>query len=275
MKIKAKNLILDLLMLSDGQPLSAREAIAACALFRISANNVRVALVRLSSDGLVIAAGRGTYRLSPAALELADDVATWRTTEQRMRPWHGGYIAVYCAALGRSDRAALRRRQRALDMLGFRALEQGLHIRPDNIESDVEAVRKRLYAVGLEREADVFVASQFDGAREARIRKLWDGKALTATYRSQRKQLEDWLLRSDELEPEVAAREAFLLGGKAIRHVVFDPWLPQPLVDIEARHAFVETVRRFDQAGKQIWQQLDVLRDLRSPAPRAGRAWAH
>ena len=55
---------------------------------------------------------------------------------------------------------------------------------------------------------------------------------------------------------DVAAREAYLLGAQAIRSLVFDPWLPAPLVDIDARHAYVETVRRFDETGKDIWNTL-------------------
>ena len=58
---------------------------------------VRVALARLSAEGLIEAAERATYRLSATALELAGDVATWRTAEQRVRTWNGGYIAVFSA----------------------------------------------------------------------------------------------------------------------------------------------------------------------------------
>lgn len=253
---KARHLILDLLLASDGAPLSAREAIVACALFGISANNARVAIARLSSEGLIEPAERGSYGLSAQAHELADDVATWRTAEQRVRDWSGSYIAVHCGALGRSDRVALRNRRRAFDMLGFREMERGLWLRPDNIERDLDAVRQRLRTLGLEREASVFIAGAFDSAREARIAKLWNGKALSANYRKLRGELDTWLRAYEALDPDVAAREAFLLGGKAIRHIVYDPLLPAPLVDAEARHAFVDTVRRFDQVGRLIWQRL-------------------
>ena len=259
MKIKAKNLILDLLLAAEGVPLSAREAINACALFGIRENNVRVTLLRLSTEGLIESADRGLYRLSGAAHELADEVATWRSAEQRVRPWSGGYVVVHSAALRRSDRSTLRARSRALNMLGFRELDPGLLVRPDNIEDSVEALRKRLHALGLEPGASVFVANQFDPEREARIQHLWDGKALNSAYRKLSAQLDEWLSRADALEPEVAAREAFVLGSKAIRQVVFDPLLPEPMVDTAARHAFVDTVRRYDQAGQRIWRQAGVL----------------
>lgn len=266
MQPNAKTLILDLLSAANGQPLQAREAIIAAGLFGISANSVRVGLARLSAESLVEAAGRGSYQLGPQALELYGDVATWRTVQQRLRPWPGDYLAVFSAALGRTDRTALRRRERALQLLGFRELEKGLHIRPNNIEADVPAVRQRLGKLGLEPQARLFVASGFDQVSEAQIHGLWDGPALTARYQQLGKQLADWLQRAPQLETEVAAREAFLLGNNAIRQVVFDPLLPEPLVDTAARQAFFADVQRFDQAGHQIWNRLYAAQSAPSPA---------
>ena len=58
---------------------------------------------------------------------------------------------------------------------------------------------------------------------------------------------------------ERAARESFELGHRAIRQLVFDPWLPAPLVDVAARQRFVAAVSRHDAAGRGIWQRLHVL----------------
>lgn len=74
-KPTAKSLILDLLLASKGRPLSAKQAIAACGIFDISVNNTRVALVRLSAEGLIESAGRALYQLTDDAHTLADDVA--------------------------------------------------------------------------------------------------------------------------------------------------------------------------------------------------------
>ncbi len=256
MKLNARHLILDLMLATSEHTLTAREAILACRIFDISENSVRVALVRLSAEGLIEGAGRGSYRLAAAALELAGDVATWRQAEQRLRPWQGDWLVVYTAALGRSDRTALNRRERALQMLGFRELDKGLHVRPNNIETDIEAVRRRLYSLGLESDADVFTARDWSPAREAAIHQLWDPQALEQQYDLLSAQLTGWMARAGDLEPEVAARECFLLGGKAIRQIVFDPLLPEPLVDARKRQAFVQTVREYDQLGHGIWRRL-------------------
>jgi phenylacetic acid degradation operon negative regulatory protein len=261
----ARRLILNLLLAAQGEPLNVREAVIACALFDIRENSVRVALVRLASAGMVEAAGRGAYRLTPTAAGFATEIASWRDAEKRLRAWSGQYVTAHCGALDRSDRAALRRRDRALLLLGFRELETDLHVRPDNLEGGVGAVRARLSTLGLDERASVFLAGGFDGARDARARKLWDGRALSAGYRKTREQLERWLDHADELQPETAARESFLAGDRAIRQFVYDPLLPEPFVDAAARHAFVETLRRFDTAGRVLWRKL--YRTIASSAP--------
>lgn len=254
--INPKNLILDLMLAVGDKPMSARDAILAGSLFGISENSLRVTLARLSAASLIEVAGRGSYRLGPAATDLAGEVASWRQAEARLRPWTGGYIAVHCGALGRSDRVALRQRERALQMLGFQELERGLHIRPDNIEAHIDVVCQRLYKLGLDRDAPVFLASGFDSAREARIASLWDGQALTQTYRQLRLQMETWLANAHRLALDTAARESLLLGGKAIHQLVFDPLLPEPFVDAAERHAFIQCVQRFDEAGRAIWNHF-------------------
>lgn len=256
MKVNPKNLLLDLMLAVGDKPMTARDAILACSLFQISENSLRVTLARLSAAGFIEVAGRGAYRLGPAATDLAGDVATWRTMEARLRPWRGGYIVVHCGALGRSDRIALQRRERALQMLGLRQLERGLHIRPDNIGSHVDDVRQRLYKLGLDRQAAVFLADGLDPEREAVVRHLWDGTALTQTYRQLRVQLEAWLAGANGLALDAAARESFLLGGRAIHQLVFDPLLPEPFVDTSERHAFIQTVHRFDETGRAIWARF-------------------
>jgi phenylacetic acid degradation operon negative regulatory protein len=264
----AKSLILELLVATGGAPLPARLAVTACALFDVSENNVRVALVRLASAGLIEAAGQSTYRLAAGATDLAKEVAGWHTAEGRVRSWKGGYVAVHCGALGRTDRGELRRRTRALSILGFAELERGLHVRPDNLKGGVESVRERLYGLGLEREASVFSAGSFEPQVEARVRGLWDGKALTLSYQRTRAELEGWLARASHLEPDVAARESFLLGGRAIRQIVYDPLLPAPLVDVDERRAFVDAMKQMDHEGRRIWRRFFEVSARRSPLAR-------
>jgi phenylacetic acid degradation operon negative regulatory protein len=150
----------------------------------------------------------------------------------------------------------LRRRSRALSLLGFRELATALFVRPDNLAAGLAGVRERLSKLGLEPQAPVFLAQGFSADQERRARTLWNGKALTRSYVQTRQRLEKWLARAPRLTLELAARESFLLGSTAIRQVVFDPLLPEPLVEVGERRAFIELVRRFDDVGHAIWREL-------------------
>jgi phenylacetic acid degradation operon negative regulatory protein len=260
-------LILKLLLGAEAGLVSAREAIAACALFEIPESSARVALTRLCATEMVEQVSRGSYRLGPKARGLADDVRAWREAEARVRPWSGAFVAVHTSALGRSDRVALRQRERALALLGFRELEHELFVRPDNLKGGVGSVRTRLMKLGLDASAGVFLASEFESSWEARARGLWDEHLLTDSYTSTRDKLERWLTRSPKLGVAAAARESFLLGNAAIRQMVFDPLLPEPLVDVKARRAFLDTVVRFDREGQAIWKGfLTPLRERTAQA---------
>jgi phenylacetic acid degradation operon negative regulatory protein len=268
MAANPRHLILNLLLGSDRQALTARDAVASCALFGVSESSTRVALARLAVAGMVETAGRGAYRLGPKAQELAAHVANWRDAEQRLCDWTGGWIAVHVGALGRRDRAALRARERALQLLGLAEFERGLHLRPANLVGGADGVRARLHALGLDQGAAVFVAQDFDAAREQQARALWDDRELTRRYRDTKRRLDAWLARADTLALEVAARESYMLGNDAIRELVFDPWLPAPLVDAAARSAFVEAVVRFDAAGHAIWQRFLAAHSADQPSAR-------
>jgi phenylacetic acid degradation operon negative regulatory protein len=259
MKLQAtpRSLILNLLLATEGEGQSARELIAGCALFGIRAGSVRVALARLAAEGLIEPTRRGVYRLGPRAGPLAEDVAPWRSAEDRVRDWKGGWIVVHVGALRRSNRVALRARDRALAMLGLRELDRGLYVRPDNLAGGVREVRERLHKLGLDAAAAVLVASDLDPEREARARALWDGEGLTRRYRTTRAALERWRARSASLDPETAAREAYELGNDAIRLLVFDPLLPAPLVDADERRALAAAVRDHDQLGRSFWRQFN------------------
>jgi phenylacetic acid degradation operon negative regulatory protein len=267
-----KNLILNLLLAADGMPLVAADAVSSCALFGIRENSVRVSLVRLSAAGLIESAGRGAYQLGPQAADLAEELARWRSSESRVCDWTGGWLMVSTGNLARSDRTALRARQRALALLGFKELDASLHIRPDNLVGHAAGARERLRKLGLELEVPVFAATDLDPALEARARGLWQGKALNKAYTQTRQKLEAWLAQAHDLEPEVAARESYLLGNEAIRQLVFDPLLPEPLVNVAERRAFTSTVIAFDEAGHRIWRQL--LPSLQGHVTRAGAVGA-
>jgi phenylacetic acid degradation operon negative regulatory protein len=254
--VKPKRIVLELLTAAHPRDSSIGSLVRACELVGVDEGNVRVIVARLVAAGTLELAGRGVYRLGAAAKPLTEQVTSWRELERSVRRWDGGWACVQLAHLPRSDRAALRVRERALRLLGFRELERGLAVRPDNLDGGVAALRDRLVALGVEPGALVFRATELDVATEARVRALWDADRLTASYRQLADRIERWLVALDDLAPRAAAREAFFFGGDVLRKLMFDPRLPEPLVDVSARRALVDAARRLDAAGRRIWARL-------------------
>src|SRR5262245_23481796 len=231
-----------------------RALVAAGDVFEISAESIRVALVRLCAHGTIEHNERGLYRLAPAAQPVQAHVAAWTRTEERLVAWRGGWIGVHTAGLERGDRTGVRRRARALQFLGFRALDRHLFVRPDNLKGGVDALRDELRALGLDPAALVFAIAAFDLATDARARELWNGPALCRAYRDTCAALTGSAAQLERLPVRTAMRESFVLGGGAIRQLALDPLLPEPIVPAGARAALVETMRQYDRLGRACWR---------------------
>ncbi len=252
----AKSLILDLLSTLRGGAMPVRAMVAAAALFDIAENSLRVELARLTRRGLVTRDERGLYRLAHGAAAVQARVASWTRAEERVVAWSGGWVGVHTAGLPRHQRQAAPRRQRALQFLGLRELEGGLWIRPDNLRGGVAEARRQLHELGLERTAPIFVLDQLDQHSERRARALWDVETLLAGYRDMRRTLERSERRVAAAPSSEGMVETFLLGGRAIRLLAFDPLLPEPILPAAERRALVETMSRYDRLGRQCWRRF-------------------
>ncbi|MCG8416627.1 MAG: PaaX family transcriptional regulator [Proteobacteria bacterium] len=252
----SRRLIVELLSAIPMRATPVQELIRAAAILDISANNLRVLLARLKRDGLIETTRRGHYRLGPEARAVQQQVGTWREVEDQIRPWSGDWVAVHTGALGRSDRRATRARDRALRLLGFRQLRNGLHVRPDNLLGSVSGIRDRLNKLGMERQALVCRLSCLDPTTESQALALWDGDRLNASYADMRSMLVAAAQRIAKLSSESAAREAFLIGSEALRQIVLDPLLPEPIVDGARRARFFAEMRKFDALGRSYWESI-------------------
>ena len=256
MQVTARSIITETLSVAEstGHPVvRVRMLIDACAIFGFSANTVRVTLVKMRADGTVDSPERGAYQLGAKSRELSQRIMGWRNVADRLVDWDQSWVGVYVGHLSRSDRAALGRRTRALRLLGFRELEDGLFIRPNNLKGGVTEVRSTLERLGVEPNAVISRIDELSGHDNVRALNLWDATATMTGYRELREQLEE-SLRARAGQPLVeAVREAFLLGREVIRWVTLDPLLPAEMAPTEERDSLVEAMRNYDETGRVLW----------------------
>lgn len=253
MRLAPKSLILNLLSTLRGRAIPVRALVMAADAFGIAEESLRVALARLLANGLVQRDERGSYRLAEKARPIQRQVESWTQIEQRVVAWSGGWVAAHTAGLPRSERKAARRRARAFEFLGFREFEPGLWLRPDNLRGGVAASRQRLQELGLEASVPVFRVTDFEQAEE-RAAALWDVDGLRQSYGRMCADLQRSVQRLAKQPRARAMVESFVLGGEAIRCLVFDPLLPEPLVPAAERRALVDELKRYDKLGRQCWR---------------------
>jgi len=243
-------------------------------LFGIAANSTRVALARMLATGEVSRDERGRYRLGPSSQSVERRVTSWREIERQCRRWEGGWIGVQLAAASRDGgRAERAEREQALRLLGFRRLAPALAIRPDNLRARVGEIREELVALGLPKSDLVFEVRALDGAAERSARRLWDDGDLRGAYSRLLSEIEKSARRLPDAPHQEAMVESFLLGGRAIRHLVLDPLLPDAICPGDERRALIEAMRRYDRIGRAVWaaflERFDVPH-LRSPVDTHG-----
>lgn len=250
----AKSLTLHMLSTLAGATLPAAALVEAAHLFGVQESAVRVALARLVAAGRVARDGSGRYRPGRAAEPVVRRVAGWRRASEGARPWDGDWLGVHTAGLApRPSPRQVRRRSRALRLLGFEALAPGLAIRPNNLRGGAAGVRDELAGLGLEAGALVFELGALDPATDARARGLWDVAALCSGYRRSLAELAASERRLQVASEPEAMVESFLVGGRVIRQLVLDPLLPEPLLPAAERDALVDALDRYHRLARACW----------------------
>ena len=249
----ARKLLLKLLGSRDNIKMNASAAVRVGALFGISENNIRVTLTRLQSAQLITLIDRGDYKLADKGIKFAKEIHQWREDENGLVPWQNDWVIAQTSLLPKSDKKQLRTTERALKLVGMMKLASDMYIRPNNFSGGVSEVRDKLHTLGLSGKALVFSASDFDNQTQANAMKLWSHLNLETLYKDGCCEIEKSLARMPTLPLEEATKESYVIGDRALYHLVFDPLLPSPFVDVAMRERYRNLVKKYDDMGAQIW----------------------
>ena len=261
--LTARELVIDFLSNRYPREMSVQEITGVGIALGFSEQSLRMALTRLVEQSVAANTGRGRYRLSPSGEAMREEVRKWRHLDDLAKPWSGAWIGVFDAAIPRSDRAALRRHQRAMRLRGFRELQSGLWIRPANLRDSVAELREHLRALGLHPSALVVGLQDLDDDTRSKATGLWDTAAMLATYRALADELITSKSKLERLPLDTAAAESMVLGRDVIRHINLDPVLPEALMPQLALSNLIRVMSDYDSNARQIWRRF-----MRAHAPR-------
>lgn len=252
----ARKLLLKLLGSRDNIQMNASAAVRVGALFGISENNIRVTLTRLQSAQLISLVERGYYKLGDKGIRFAKEIHQWREDENGLVTWQDDWVVAQTSTLPKSDKKQHRNNERALKLMGMKKLANDVYLRPNNFSGGADEVRDKLYALGLSSKTLVFSANNFDSRTQSKAMGLWRHLNLETFYDEGCSEIEKSLARLPSLPLEEATKESYVIGDRALYNVVFDPLLPTPLVDVAMRERYRNLVKRYDDAGAQIWHQF-------------------
>jgi phenylacetic acid degradation operon negative regulatory protein len=205
-RMTARSVVLSVLLGAHPAWASAAELIRLTSDFGIREPTLRVALTRMVGAGDLIRSADG-YRLAERLLarqRRQDDAM-----RPQLRPWRGYWTTVIVTSVGTDPRtrAALRT---TLHDKRFGELREGVWMRPDNLEVDMDAeLRARVRIVQARDDAPAELAGQ-----------LWDLSSWARTGHR--------LLAEMSEAANVPAR--FVVAAAIVRHLLIDPVLPSELL---------------------------------------------
>ena len=205
-RMTARSVVLSVMLGAHPAWASAAELIRLTNDFDIKEATLRVALTRMVGAGDLVRSADG-YRLADRLLarqRRQDDAM-----RPQLRPWHGNWTTLIVTSVGTDarTRAALRT---TLHQKRFGELREGVWMRPDNLELDLDADI-------VDR---VRIVQARDDRPEELAAELWDLEAWAHTGR----QLLADMSGADEVP------EKFVIAAAMVRHLLTDPVLPDELL---------------------------------------------
>jgi phenylacetic acid degradation operon negative regulatory protein len=233
-RMTARSVVLSVLLGAHPAWASAAELIRLTTDFGIKETTLRVALTRMVSAGDLVRSADG-YRLSDRLLarqRRQDDAM-----RPQLRPWHGHWTTLIVTSVGTDPRtrAALRT---TLHHKRFGELREGVWMRPDNLEFDVDVeVRARMRIVQARDDAPAELAGQ-----------LWDLPSWAGT--GQR------LVAEMSRASDVPAR--FVVAAAIVRHLLTDPVLPDELLPADWPGTRLRT--NYNDFAAELTERRDGIR---------------
>jgi phenylacetic acid degradation operon negative regulatory protein len=233
-RMTARSVVLSVLLGAHPAWASAAELVRLTSDFGIKEATLRVALTRMVSAGDLIRSADG-YRLSERLLarqRRQDDAM-----RPQLRPWHGYWTTLIVTSVGTDPRtrAALRT---TLHDKRFGELREGVWMRPDNLELDLDTeLRARVRIVQARDDAPAELAGQ-----------LWDLPSWARTGHRLLAEMSD--------ATDVPAR--FVVAAAIVRHLLIDPVLPTELLSTDWPGARLRSA--YNDFAAELTERRDGIR---------------
>lgn len=254
--LSPRALIMSLLNAPERTHLRVGQLIRAGTLFDIEASAIRMAITRLIKDQLITSVKRGVYQAGEKAVKWQSEVQSWRTADQKMKPWQQEWIVAINTHLGRSNKTKIRAINRAYTLYGFIEIEQGIWLRPANLVESIEQLQATLIGLGVDEDSYLMTVSSLARERQHAWSEKWPVERLIRGYSEMIGILSQSSASLSRLSSDEAARESLLVGESAIRLINLDPLLPEQIIQTSLFSALIDKMKDYDALGQEYWRQF-------------------
>jgi len=255
-KTTPKRLILSLLSSPGFKEVTVIYLIEWGKIFNIDPPTTRVAVGRLAKQGFITPVSRGKYTIGPNAESVAKTARSWIDAEDHVGSWSGKWIVAHIAHLGRTNKTAVRSRERSFRLNGFTSAVAGLWCRPANLRDSLLQTKERLTLMGLEPQAVLMHCDAFSGIQLDELYQLWPTKQIESDYHQVIQNMRDSVARLQGMDIDGAVRETFTVGESVIRHINADPLLPDEMINTKLRREVLSQMKDYNELGRVVWERF-------------------
>ena len=253
-KVTPKNLLLGVLQTSTAEAIPIKVITHIGELFGFTSNVMRVNVTRLLGAGVLGQDERGCYRLKKKNNLMAQLIDGWHLGEGRRVEWDRTWFMV-CLPNKKSV-AGHKDNINALSYLGFKASDEFIWVRPNNLTYSRQICWDYLLQLGLTPNSQLFVVAEADQDIESRwLKDLWPIQQHQKNYRELLKSLinSQQVLKTMPLDQAVV--ESFIFGSKVVNTLAIDPLLPEQMMSTKYRERLTDAMHEYDLIGQKIWWQ--------------------
>lgn len=238
----------------DINSLSAKQFLNIAKHLELTEASVRMALSRQTKQGK-LNRDDGRYTLTRNQNPYVVP-RFWLDIKYRCQPWKQDWLLVSFTDAKLSITVS-RRLVRRMELLGLKFVPNLGWLRPNNLSELQQEVSYDLSNATQSNDFVCAILTSLDTNQQVRFQKLWPLAQLNQFYVDAEIYISEEMNRTVSLPDDDILKRSFAIGRLLVEQLSIDPWLPEEMIDVNARERLIRTSTSYYQQIKPAW--LNIL----------------
>ncbi|WJG10890.1 hypothetical protein [Aliiglaciecola sp. LCG003] len=237
--------------------LNAKQLLIIAQRLGLTEASVRMALSRQTKQGKLLRV-KGRYMLASSQKEYLLP-RFWLDIKSRSIDWQGDWLLVNVASQ-KLGATVSRRLSVKAELLGLKYIPALGWIRPNNLLNLREEVLYHFQQFVDESNILIAQLAHISPEWEQQFCSNWSPQALNQFYQNSVKFMQTEISNMTNLDDDQVLIRSFTIGRLLVEYLSKDPWLPERLIDLQARSELVNEASKLYQLIKPAWMNVLVNR---------------